>query len=96
MIFEVLKAYLKRAPSLKGAALVKLSQLKIQVNPWPALSNQSRIAAMLDKVEINSDNWFENVLHIYKSRKSTPNNELVDGPHTAYEHSKLVTNLKKL
>lgn len=50
MIFEVLKAYLKRAPSLKGAALVKLSQLKIQVHPWPALSNQSKIAAMLDKV----------------------------------------------
>lgn len=50
MIFEVLKAYLKRAPSLKGAALVKLSQLKIQVHPWPSFSNQSKIAAMLDKV----------------------------------------------
>lgn len=53
LIFEVLKAYLKRAPSLKGAALVKLSQLKIQVHPWPALSNHTRIAAMLDKVKEN-------------------------------------------
>ncbi|XP_037030087.1 endothelin-converting enzyme homolog isoform X1 [Bradysia coprophila] len=83
LIFEVLKAYLKRAPSLKGAALVKLSQLKIQVHPWPALSNHTKILAMLDKVEINSDNWFENILQIYKSRKSSPNNEALDGPHTA-------------
>lgn len=50
IIFEVLKAYLKRAPSLKGAALVKLSQLKIQVNPWHVLTNLTRIASMLDGV----------------------------------------------
>ncbi|KAJ6638737.1 Tubulin polyglutamylase TTLL5, partial [Pseudolycoriella hygida] len=86
MIFEVLKAYLKRAPSLKGAALVKLSQLKIQVHPWPALSNQTRIAAMLEKVEINSGDWFENILQIYKARKNSANNELQTGPHTAWAY----------
>lgn len=84
MIFEVLKAYLKRAPSLKGAALVKLSQLKLQINPWHVLSNLSRISAMMDGVEISSDNWFENVLRIYQTRVSSlSENEIYDGNHTA-------------
>lgn len=84
MIFEVLKAYLKRAPSLKGAALVKLSQLKLQINPWHVLNNLSRISAMMDGVEITSDNWFENVLRIYQTRiSSLSENEIYDGNHTA-------------
>lgn len=49
-IFEVLKAHLKRAPSLKGAALVKLSQLKVQVDIWPKLYNLTEISDILDQV----------------------------------------------
>lgn len=75
-IFEVLKAHLKRAPSLKGAALVKLSQLKVQAYNWPTLRNLTEITDILDKVEISSDNWFQNVLNIYKIlvHKSMPTN----------------------
>lgn len=73
-IFEVLKAHMKRAPSLKGAALVKLSQLKIQAYNWPVLRNLSEIAARLDQVEITSDDWFRNVLNIYKAHKTLPKN----------------------
>lgn len=65
-IFEVLKSHLKRAPSLKGAALVKLSQLKIQANNWPVLRNLSEISEILNRVEITSDNWMQNILNIYK------------------------------
>lgn len=52
-IFETLKSHLKRAPSLKGAALVKLSQLKIQAYTWPVLLNLTQIGNMLDKVSIS-------------------------------------------
>lgn len=65
-IFEVLKSHLKRAPSLKGAALVKLSQLKAQAYNWPVLRNISEINDMLNRVEISSDNWMQNILNIYK------------------------------
>lgn len=72
-IFEVLKGHLKRAPSLKGAALVKLSQLKVQANIWPTLGNLSEISErFLDLVEIKSDDWFKNILNIYKTLKSVP------------------------
>lgn len=71
-LFEILKAHLKRAPSLKGAALVKLSQLKVQAYNWPVLRNVTEIAARLDHVEITSDDWFRNVLNIYKAHKSLP------------------------
>lgn len=66
-IFEVLKSHLKRAPSLKGAALVKLSQLKAQVNNWPVLRNLSGISEILNRVEITSDSWMQNILNIYKT-----------------------------
>ncbi|XP_055297188.1 uncharacterized protein LOC129565894 isoform X2 [Sitodiplosis mosellana] len=65
-IFEVLKSHLKRAPSLKGAALVKLSQLKVQATNWPVLRNLSQINDILNRVEITSDNWMQNILNIYK------------------------------
>lgn len=65
-IFEVLKSHLKRAPSLKGAALVKLSQLKVQANNWPVLRNLSQIGEILNQVEISPDNWMQNILNIYK------------------------------
>lgn len=65
-IFEVLKSHLKRAPSLKGAALVKLSQLKVQATNWPVLRNLSQITDILNRVEITSDNWMQNILNIYK------------------------------
>lgn len=66
-LFEVLKSHLKRAPSLKGAALVKLSQLKAQASNWPLLRNLSQISEILNKVEISSDNWMQNILNIYKT-----------------------------
>lgn len=65
-IFEVLKSHLKRAPSLKGAALVKLSQLKVQASNWHVLRNLSQISEILNRVEITSDNWMQNILNIYK------------------------------
>lgn len=61
-----MKSHLKRAPSLKGAALVKLSQLKAQASNWPLLRNLSQISGILDRVEITSDNWMKNILNIYK------------------------------
>lgn len=71
-MFEVLKAHLKRAPSLKGAALVKISQLKVQAHNWPLLSNLTEIINYLDNIDIVSDNWFTNILTIYKSHKALP------------------------
>ncbi|XP_031625122.1 kell blood group glycoprotein homolog isoform X2 [Contarinia nasturtii] len=65
-IFEVLKSHLKRAPSLKGAALVKLSQLKVQASNWQVLRNLSEISEILNRIEITSDNWMQNILNIYK------------------------------
>lgn len=73
-VFDVLKAHLKRAPSLKGAALVKLSQLKIQAQIWPTLRDTNQIGEMLDKVEIKSNDWFTNILNIYKMEKMVPRN----------------------
>lgn len=71
VIFEVLKAWLKRAPSLKGAALVKLSQLRVQTALWPALLNASgAIEAQLNRLQVSSDNWFDNVLEIYRVRRA--------------------------
>ena len=67
---------MKRAPSLKGAALVKLSSLKIQTHTWPGFTNISAIVQQLDSLEITSDNWFENILNIYKKSKSIPENSL--------------------
>lgn len=52
-IFGVLKAHLKRAPSLKGAALVKLSQLRVQSEIWPKLYNLTEITDALDQVRFD-------------------------------------------
>lgn len=61
-----MKSHLKRAPSLKGAALVKLSQLKVQANNWPTFRNLSEITAILNKVDISPDNWMGNIMNIYQ------------------------------
>lgn len=68
---------------MKGAALVKLSALKLQSKPWPVLSNITAITEELDQIEITSDNWFENVLKIYKRNKIVPDEELDMENHTA-------------
>lgn len=84
MLFETLKAHLKRAPSLRGAALVKLSSLKIQANPWPMWYNHTRMAQMLEKVEVSSDNWFENILKLYKLQlQQLPNFNMTMDSHVA-------------
>ncbi|KNC34384.1 hypothetical protein FF38_10862 [Lucilia cuprina] len=72
VIFKSLKAHLKRAPSLKGAALVKLSALKIQSEPWNGFSNITAMIKVLESMEITSDNWFENILKIYQRNKAVP------------------------
>lgn len=72
-IFEILKAWLKRAPSLKGAALVKLSQLRVQISQWPFYTNSTAIASVLNELTISSDNWYENVLEVYKYRLEIAN-----------------------
>lgn len=68
VIFEAVKAHLKRAPSLRGFALVRLSSLTIQASVWPTLYNESFIHKMMDNIEITSDNWLENILKIHKKR----------------------------
>lgn len=87
VIFEVLKAWLKRAPSLKGAALVKLSQLRVQIATWPTLTNSTATSHMLDAFTISSDNWFENVLAIFRTRQTAAVSfvdvELMDNNSTA-------------
>ncbi|XP_073812271.1 neprilysin-like 16 isoform X2 [Musca autumnalis] len=71
-MFKSLKAYLKRAPSLKGAALVKLSALKVQSDLWNGFLNISMLSSSLQSVEISSDNWIDNVLNIYKRKLIIP------------------------
>lgn len=87
IVFRSLKAHLKRAPSLKGAALVKLSALKIQINPWEGFTNFTFIIKQLESIEITSDNWFENVLKIYKRNKIIPDSVALDGDsHDAWAY----------
>lgn len=64
-IFESMKAHLKRAPSLRGQALVRLSQLKIQSKQWPTLFNRTRISEMLDEVsKLQRLKWDSNDLFL--------------------------------
>ncbi|XP_075147208.1 neprilysin-like 16 isoform X3 [Haematobia irritans] len=87
VMFKSLKAHLKRAPSLKGAALVKLSALKIQAEPWRGFSMFTAINKSLELIDISSDNWFENVLNIYK--RTTIEKEQVQlnaKPHDAWAY----------
>ncbi|XP_059610294.1 neprilysin-1 [Phlebotomus argentipes] len=87
ILFETLKAHLKRAPSLRGAALVKLSSLKIQANPWPVWYNHTKIEQMLEKVEISTDNWFENILKLYKlQQEQSPNDNITMDSHVAWAY----------
>uniref|UniRef100_A0A182FR35 Peptidase M13 N-terminal domain-containing protein n=1 Tax=Anopheles albimanus TaxID=7167 RepID=A0A182FR35_ANOAL len=90
-MFENMKQHLKRAPSLRGAALVRLSQLKVQAKVWPTLFNRSEIASVLDEIEISSDNWFENVLKIFEinNNRSRAINFTVDSSQTAYAYPQL-------
>jgi hypothetical protein len=50
VVFDLLKAHLKRAPSLRGAALVRLASLKFQAEPWPLFANKTEALARLDEV----------------------------------------------
>ncbi|KAH8293559.1 hypothetical protein KR054_001588 [Drosophila jambulina] len=72
IIFKSLKAHLKRAPSLKGAALVKLSALKIQSQTWDGFSNTTDLLRTLQTLDITSECWFQNILEIYKKNKLVP------------------------
>lgn len=49
-MFEALKAHIKRAPTLRGRALVQLSALKIIAQPWPELYNHSYVVDLLGQV----------------------------------------------
>nr|XP_029716259.1 endothelin-converting enzyme homolog [Aedes albopictus] len=90
-MFENMKQHLKRAPSLRGAALVRLSQLKVQAKVWPTLFNRTEIASILDQIEISSDNWFENVLKIYQlnNNRSSARNVSAESIHTAYAYPQI-------
>ncbi|EDS38835.1 zinc metalloprotease [Culex quinquefasciatus] len=90
-MFEFMKQHLKRAPSLRGAALVRLSQLKVQAKVWPTLFNRMEIATILDRIEISSDNWFENVLKIYQLNKdrSSYRNISSESSHIAYAYPQI-------
>lgn len=55
VVFDLLKAHLKRAPSLRGAALVRLASLKFQAEPWPPLViNKTEALARLDEVRFKT------------------------------------------
>ncbi|XP_058464898.1 uncharacterized protein LOC131438712 [Malaya genurostris] len=90
-MFENMKQHLKRAPSLRGAALVRLSQLKVQAKVWPTLFSRPEIASILDQIEISSDNWFENVLKIYQlnNNRSSARNVSTGSTHTAYAYPQI-------
>lgn len=50
-MFDLLKAHLKRAPSLRGAALVRLASLKFQAKPWaPLVLDRAEALARLEEV----------------------------------------------
>ncbi|XP_032288951.1 endothelin-converting enzyme homolog isoform X2 [Drosophila virilis] len=87
IIFKSLKAHLKRAPSLKGAALVKLSALKIQSKTWEGFSNITQLTKALEPLEISQDNWLDNILEIYKRNKIVPNKINMDAnSHDAWAY----------
>ncbi|XP_032593441.1 endothelin-converting enzyme homolog [Drosophila grimshawi] len=87
IIFKSLKAHLKRAPSLKGAALVKLSALKIQSQTWEGFSNVTQITNAMEPLHISPDSWLENILQIYKRNKLVPNSINMDGSsHDAWAY----------
>ncbi|KAH8362871.1 hypothetical protein KR084_002210 [Drosophila pseudotakahashii] len=87
IIFKSLKAHLKRAPSLKGAALVKLSALKIQSQTWEGFSNTTDLLKTLQSLDITAECWFQNILEIYKKNKLEPNDiSLNGGSHDAWAY----------
>ncbi|XP_054082062.1 neprilysin-3 isoform X1 [Zeugodacus cucurbitae] len=87
LIFKSLKAYLKRAPSLKGAALVKLSSLRIQSHPWNGFTNITLAAMELESMDISSDDWFENILKIFGRNKIDPTSIKMDrNSHDAWAY----------
>ncbi|XP_037707538.1 uncharacterized protein LOC119545764 [Drosophila subpulchrella] len=87
IIFKSLKAHLKRAPSLKGAALVKLSALKIQSQTWEGFSNTTDLLKTLQSLDITAECWFQNILEIYKKNKLVPNDiSLNGGSHDAWAY----------
>ncbi|XP_041449568.1 neprilysin-4 isoform X3 [Drosophila obscura] len=87
IIFKSLKAHLKRAPSLKGAALVKLSALKIQSQTWEGFSNVTELVKSLESLNINAECWFQNILEIYKKNKLVPNEmNMRAGSHDAWAY----------
>lgn len=90
IIFETLKAHLKRAPSLRGAALVKLSSLKIQVDPAPLWYNMTEVGNLLAGVEISTDDWFRNILTIYKLQQMHPSQNLSKA-HVAWAYPTIST-----
>ncbi|XP_039493809.1 uncharacterized protein LOC120453255 [Drosophila santomea] len=87
IIFKSLKAHLKRAPSLKGAALVKLSALKIQSQTWEGFSNTTDLLKSLQPLDITTECWFQNILEIYKKNKLEPHDiSLNGGSHDAWAY----------
>ncbi|KAH8382796.1 hypothetical protein KR009_005305 [Drosophila setifemur] len=87
IVFKSLKAHLKRAPSLKGAALVKLSALKIQSQTWEGFSNTTDLLKSLQTLDITSECWFQNILEIYKKNKLVPTDiSLNGGSHDAWAY----------
>ncbi|XP_067616169.1 neprilysin-1 isoform X2 [Eurosta solidaginis] len=77
-IFKSLKAHLKRAPSLKGAALVKLSSLRIQSQIWQTFTNLTASEDQLKSMNITTDNWFLNILNICRRNRVDPNSINMD------------------
>nr|CAD7409676.1 unnamed protein product [Timema poppensis] len=78
-VFQRLKATLQSRvrdlawldESTRATALKKLSSLKGQFSTWPQLWNQTYVDSLLEDVEIDPDNFFENVIKRYRQLRTT-------------------------
>lgn len=69
---------------------MKLSSLKIQVNPSPKWYNLTEIGNMLEGVEISTDDWFKNILTIYKLQQVHPSYN-ISKAHIAWAYPTIAT-----
>ena len=58
--------------STRNAALEKLQAMEGRFLTWPQLWNRSYVATHLEKVEIDSDDFFGNVIQQYREKRKIP------------------------
>lgn len=53
----------------KSEALTKLDEVRFEEDRLEVQNSQAQKSICLQQLDITSDNWFENVLRIYKNRR---------------------------